>query len=357
MDLQSHRLNELLFVDVNQDQSCFVVGTESGFRVYSVDPFRLTFSRSFEGASGLGYVAMLYRSNILALVGGGRNPRFQPHKVVLWDDRQPRPIAELSFRTSVRAVKMQREYIAVAIETKVYLYRFSDLLLIDHLDTFSNPRGLLALVAPNAAVLLVAPAPSPGKVLLLTYGPSPADATVAKTRTLTVSAHDGGLAALGVAGDGKLLATASEKGTLVRVFNADSGQLTHELRRGVDRADIYCLQFNLASEFLAVTSDKGTVHLFNLSKAAGSSGQNMKSNLSFLGGYFQSEWSFAQLRIPDYRAIVAFGSDATNTLVVLCADGSYIKAKWDPLLGGEMTRVDQASFANFSPTSTNDQTC
>jgi WD40 repeat protein len=335
MDLQTHRLNELLFVDVNQDQSCFVVGTESGFRVYSVDPFRLTFSRTFEGASGLGFVAMLFRSNILALVGGGRNPRFQPHKVVLWDDRQPRPIAELSFRTSVKSVKMQREFIAVAIETKVYLYRFHDLHLIDHLETASNPRGLLSLVSLlSGSALIVAPSPISGKLLLLSYAPSTAvvsagttDApgtggVVVKTRTLTVSAHDGALAALGVASDGSLVATASEKGTLVRIFETSGGQLLHELRRGVDRAEIYCLQFNLTSEYVAVTSDKGTVHLFNLAKAGA---QNAKSNLSFLGGYFQSEWSFAQFRIPDYRAIVAFGADS-NTLVVLCADGSYIKA-------------------------------
>ena len=343
MDLQTNRINELLFVDVNQDQSCFVVGTETGFRVYSIDPFRLTFSRSFEGASGLGFVAMLYRSNILALVGGGRNPRFQPHKVVLWDDRQPRPIAELSFRTSVKAVRMQREFIAVAIETKIYLYRFHDLLLIDHLETAPNARGLLCLVS-TASVLLVAPSPVLGKVLLLSYAtttPGSVD-TITKTRTLTVSAHEGALAAVGVTGDGSQVATASEKGTLVRIFEASTGQLVHELRRGVDRAEIYALQFNLTAEYLAVTSDKGTVHLFNLGRVG--QGKNAKSNLSFLGGYFQSEWSFAQLRIPDYRAIVAFGAEP-NTLVVLCADGSYIKAKWDPLLGGDMTKIDQANFA------------
>ena len=43
MDLQSVRLNELLWVDVNQDQSCFVVGTEFGFRVYTLDPFKLRY--------------------------------------------------------------------------------------------------------------------------------------------------------------------------------------------------------------------------------------------------------------------------------------------------------------------------
>lgn len=52
---------------------------------------------------------MLYNSNILALVGGGKYPKYSRNKVILWDDHQAKVIAELSFTTYIKNVKMKKE--------------------------------------------------------------------------------------------------------------------------------------------------------------------------------------------------------------------------------------------------------
>lgn len=47
-----------------------------------------------------------------------------------------------------------------------------------------------------------------------------------------------------------------------------------QVRRGADRAEIYSLAFSSSAQWLAVSSDKGTVHVFSLKVDSGSLGSD-----------------------------------------------------------------------------------
>jgi len=83
-------------------------------------------------------------------------------------------------------------------------------------------------------------------------------------KTTLIPAHETNLSCFALNFDGTLLATTSEKGTLIRIFDTSTGRNLQEVRRGADRAEIFSLAFNYNSNWLACSSDKGTVHIFSI---------------------------------------------------------------------------------------------
>lgn len=43
--MDNSKEDDLLYMSLNQDQTCLVVGTEKGFKVYETMPFKLSYQR------------------------------------------------------------------------------------------------------------------------------------------------------------------------------------------------------------------------------------------------------------------------------------------------------------------------
>ncbi|KAG6703880.1 hypothetical protein I3842_07G107100 [Carya illinoinensis] len=344
----------LVHLSFFMDHRFFAAGTSHGFRVFSCDPFRELFSREFKDG-GFAAVQMHFRSSILALVGGGPHSKFPLHKVIFWDERQSYWASEISFRSEVRSIRLRYDRIVVVLEHKIYVYTFNHLRLVHQLETIANPEGLCAVSQLDGSLVLACIGLRNGQVRVEHY---------AAKRTKFIMAHDSKIACLELSQDGLFLATASSKGTLVRIFSTLDATLLQEVRRGTDQADIYSLAFSSTAQWLAVTSDKGTVHVFNLKVNPGLEGgdepQNasdadvtvtkLSSPLSFIQGllpkYFASQRSFAQFHLPgDTQYIAGFGHQK-NTIAVLGMDGSFYRCQFDSENGGEMTELEYHNFLN-----------
>jgi len=174
--------------------------------------------------------------------------------------------------------------------------------------------------APNSTVVAVPGAklghvqiirlpPCPAEPLSITTSPTHKHSTLApvppKSRKQTASiivAHTSALSTLTVSPSGAFLATTSSRGTLVRVWDTNSGKMVRELRRGSDQAEIYGVAYRPDEEELCVWSDKGTVHVFAIgyenTVANRTSALSPLSPYLKLPKYFASEWSYCHYRLP-----------------------------------------------------------
>ena len=90
-----------------------------------------------------------------------------------------------------------------------------------------------------------------------------------------LEAHRAALTLLQINYDGNLLATASEKGTIIRIFSLPDGQRLWELRRGSLPAKISCINFDRRSQHVVVASNSETVHIFRLQQGASGGGEDV----------------------------------------------------------------------------------
>jgi WD40 repeat protein len=104
--------------------------------------------------------------------------------------------------------------VVVVLENRIYVYNFSDLRLIDAIDTCYNPKGIVALSPDQSISVLATPDKQKGHVKLTIYE---------KNHSFVIPTHQSSLSAMALNFQGNLLATASDKGTLIRIFSTEDG--------------------------------------------------------------------------------------------------------------------------------------
>jgi len=114
----------------------------------------------------------------------------------------------------------------VVLETKIYVYNFQTLTLEKKLVTASNSRGIIAMNGSKDMCVLACLAEGDGNVSVIHFDKN--------SQTLNIDAHVSTISALALNHDGTLLATASLKGQVIRIFSTETGQQIQELRRGTD---------------------------------------------------------------------------------------------------------------------------
>lgn len=292
-NIKSHS-DSVNFITFNQDASCVAVALNTGYKIFNCKP---SFKKCYQlkKHESIGLIEMLYCTSLVAIVGLGDEPGSSPRKLKIINTKRQSTICDLIFPSTILQVKLTKSRMVVLLEEQVYIYDINNMNLLHTIETSPNSNGLCAISNDNCddqnnSYLAY---PSPPKTIthdsLLVTGintnggsnsvqnniqsvsNSPnriGDVIIFNLNTLqpisVIEAHKSTLAAICLSKDGTLLATASDKGTIVRVFSVDTGVKLYQFRRGTYPTKIYSLNFSFDNNYVVATSSSETVHIFRL---------------------------------------------------------------------------------------------
>lgn len=256
-------------ISFSTDNNFLLVAHSSGFDIFQLNPFTPTPCYSNRKLGGVQFAEQLGSTVLLALVGSGDQATFSPRTLKLFNSHFETSVSEngdFNAPTAIRRVKLNNKRLIVMLESRFYIYALEPQLQwrspLREDTMYKNPNGVCAFSRHDNS-LFAYPMIDKNQTeqhVVVVY-----DALTLHPKYSLV-AHTSEIACLAFNRDATLLATASIKGTIIRVFDVQTKEKLYELRRGTYPAHITCIEFSSDSRLLACSSDHSSIHVFKLTE-------------------------------------------------------------------------------------------
>ena len=206
---------------------------------------------------------MANSSSLIVLVGKTEFSEYSPKKIVLWGkiDKSNESVlcSSFPFINKIEFVKLNKKYLIVNEGTYTHVYNSK---------TMKNLATLNFGFLKNYCLSLTSLDNTNSYFVYSTYE----DLGCVYVYNLTTfsynnefQAHKSHIQALQLNYLNNMIATCSEKGTLIRIFSIPDGLKLFTLKRGVNSSIIYSMNFGIKQpNQLIVYSSSGTIHIFKL---------------------------------------------------------------------------------------------
>jgi len=303
---------EITHIAFNSTYSVYVMSTTKGFKIYHSSNNLPHISTKVDGGVSMAFI--LDTTNIIIYVANNN-----PSVLTIWDVHTNNIFSKKECKEPILGARITRQHVAVIHKNYITLYDLqNELKEIKEIKTYTNDNTICCLT----------------KEYLICPGLNQGTVNIVKLDDMTskeIKNHLSALTCVNISLDQKQIVTASDQGTLVRLFDINSGEKLREYRRGASSGKVYNCVFNKDSNYLCVTSDRGTIHLYNLLD----DDQNYRSALSsltmVLPKYFDSTWSRMKLtdsNIVSYKHICCF-DEKTNVIYVISYNGTMTTYNFD----------------------------
>ena len=249
-------LNSIHFTDRAQS---VCLSLPNGFTVLSLNSIKKKIHRFFDNQE-FGNSVTIHDSDIILFTGLAGQPTFPDTSLCVFDESIGRVVLEISCNESIRNISMLQQMFAFSTKSEVRLYTFEPPVLYCQFRTFPNDFAPLDFIEKRKSFIVAFSGRQQGTLRIVNFDPS-----LRENQDIQISAHKSPISFIKLNSTGSLVATSSSLGTIIKVFNTKNGDLVGQFRRGSLAAEIRSIAFSPESELVAISSSKGTIHVFSIS--------------------------------------------------------------------------------------------
>lgn len=277
------------YLSLNHNKKLLAIGKNDGFSVILIEKNKVLINRP---TKKIFLIELFYNTNLIFIIGDNK-----PLNILnIWDDSKEKYIGFIEIKNNIEFVKMNKNFILISDNTYLYIYNFENLqfkkkiyynsyhlfhydISFNNIITYTDKIGFINLY------------------------------NVDNNHTRTFKAHDNNIQYIKISNNSKYIASVSENGSIIKVFDFNTFKLLKLLYRGINYSKIISIDFDMNDEYIFVFTNNKTLHIYNL---------NNNINPSFI---LNSITSFFKNNILDYEtSLYKINLNDDN---VLCVMNSY----------------------------------
>ena len=335
-------------INITGDKNFFIKTNNNGFKVYSIKNFNIKYDEDKIGP--IEKAEMLGNSNIFAILPSNDNILYSNRNIYIWDSKERKILYTLDIKNRIRTFKFYGNNIFVVCTSRnITIFKvYDDFSILDSFVTYQNKKGAFTFYHNGNNYICCYPSDNdlPGYVTIY-YSE--------KKITITHKVHQSEINHLLFNDDGTKLFTCSCKGTVIRYYNINKKGffLQKELRRGYDHVNIYSMSISPNSEWLNITSDKGTGHIFFIGKINKNNVKNQISVFSYaniissvlpitVSEYISSEWSCYQYKLDQSKNISIIYDD--YKILIININGIYSYYEYNSKISDDIKLIELKEY-------------
>ena len=233
-----------MIINHNQNYDILMIGYEKGYIVYSLYPFKIIKKNIIN--INIILIEIYYNSNIILFVDES-----VINKVSFYDDNLNREIGIIRIDNRILNIKCNKDYVLICDNSKIYIYYFVDLSLIQTIDYLNNNNlnFCLSYFVNNYSCILI----ELNKIRI---------ENLDNNTFKILNTNKNNIQYFNISNNGQYLATSSS-GDKIKIFDVKKCELIRVLKRGNISANIQSIYFNTINNKIIVSSDLETIHIFH----------------------------------------------------------------------------------------------